>query len=148
MCSAEMAHVDPRLPGCSVSKLAGADALRAPGQRTGLVFTRPGGWVERGPGLKSHQHIRTGFKILTWLFHISVNKLASLVLHFLICQRGKSKTVEDKRKQDFHVPNIQEVVVSVHTYLCWRRVRRGAVDGDVKREVRDPAPWETVGRGI
>ena len=40
------------------------------------------------------------------------------------------------------------MVVSVHIYLCWRRVRWGAVDGDVEREVRDPAPWEAVGRVV
>ena len=61
----------------------------------------------------------TWVQILILPLHISVKKLVSLVFHFLICQRGKSKIVEEKRKQAFHVPNVQETVVSAppHTPL-------------------------------
>lgn len=100
-------------------------------QARGLGWYLPGqvGQWREGMNSKSSAH-QNGVQILTLLFCISVNNLASAHLHFLICQRGKGKIVGDERKEAFHVISIQEMVVSMlvhtHAHLSWWRVgRRG-----------------------
>ena len=73
--------------------------------------------------------------------HISVKKLVSLVFHFLTCQRGKSKIVEEKRKQAFHVPNVQEMVVSAHTHTSAGGGQGGGLLMGVWKGRSEVQPW-------
>ena len=116
MCPAGRAHTSTapgtRVPGQGESR--SLDGCSRPEDWTGVDqarwLGREGAWAQKS---SAHQK---WVQILILPLHISVKKLVSLVFHFLICQRGKSKIVEEKRKQAFHVPNVQETVVSAHTH--------------------------------